>query len=236
MASGVVDGSSATLAGTSVGTGAPVAAGTSGVGVATTAIAVGDSPTTGIAIPPRWTTKANDSPALSTRIRSAAMVAFGSVRDSAPRRRRRVRGPAEVAGAVGVGVAKADELLLAEGLRPRCADGDARLLGARDAGRGNEGPVQVAAQERADRRVQGARDVVRLEHDGTGRDRVGVLRDVQGVGREGRGERRPRRRSAGRHRRRLAHRDPALGLLRRVLRSARIPPGGTGTWPRSGRV
>ena len=75
---GVMDGTSATLAGTSVGTGAPVAAGTSGVGVATTAIAVGDSPTTGIAIPPRWTTKANDSPALSTRIRSAAMVAFGS--------------------------------------------------------------------------------------------------------------------------------------------------------------
>ncbi len=73
-----MDGSSATLAGTSVGTGASVAAGTSGVGVATTAIAVGDSPTTGIAIPPRWTTKANDSPALSTRIRSAAMVAFGS--------------------------------------------------------------------------------------------------------------------------------------------------------------
>ncbi len=86
-----------------------------------------------------------------------------------------------------MGVAKADELLLAEGLRPRCADGDARLLGARDAGRGDEGPVQVATQERADRRVQGARDVVRLEHDGTGRDGVGVLRDVQGVGREGRG-------------------------------------------------
>ena len=182
-----MDGSTATLAGTSVGTGGSVASGTSGVGVATAAIAVGDSPTTGMAMPPRCTTKANDSPALSTRISRAATVAFGMLRDAAPRRRRCVRGPAEVTGTVGVGVAKADQLLLAEGLRPRCPDRDARLLGARDARGGHEGPVQVAAQERADRRVQGARDVVRPEHDGTGRDGVGVLRDVQGVGREAAG-------------------------------------------------
>ena len=179
------DGSTATLAGTSVGTGASEASGTSGVGVATAAIAVGDSPTTGMAMPPRCTTKANDSAALSTRISRAATVAFGMSGMLRARRRGGVRGPAEVAGAVGVGVAKADQLLLAEGLRPRCTDRDARLLGARDARRGHEGPVQVAAQERAHRRVQGARDVVRPEHDRTGRDGVGVLRDVQGVGREG---------------------------------------------------
>ena len=168
-------------------------------------------------------------PALSTRISSAATVAFGMSGMLRARRRGGVRGPAEVAGAVGVGVAKADELLLAEGLRPRCTDRDARLLGARDARRGHEGPVQVAAQERAHRRVQGARDVVRPEHDGTGRDgsaSSATCRGSAGGLRAARCRRWPRRGSAGRHRRRRAYRDPARRHPRRVLRSARIPPGG----------
>ena len=74
---GGADGRTATLAGTSVTAGATVESGTAGVGVETAAIDVGDSPTAGIAIPPRCTTNANDSAALSTRIISAAIVAFG---------------------------------------------------------------------------------------------------------------------------------------------------------------
>ncbi len=58
-------------------TGASVASGTPGVGVAAAAIPVGDSPTTGMAMPPRCTTKANDRAALSTRISNAATVALG---------------------------------------------------------------------------------------------------------------------------------------------------------------
>ena len=94
-------------------------------------------------------------------------------------------------------VAKADQLLLAEGLWARCADRDARLLHARDARRGYQRPVQVAAQERAHGRVQGARDVVQPEHDGARRDGIGVLRHVQGVGGESRGPRGSRSRLAG---------------------------------------
>ncbi len=84
-------------------------------------------------------------------------------------------------------IAETDELLLAEGLRPGRADGDARLLGARDARRRHEGPMQVAAQERAHGRVQGACDVVRPERDGSSRDGVGVVRHVERVSRERRG-------------------------------------------------
>ena len=74
---GGADCRTATLAGTSVTAGATVESGTAGVEVETAATSVGDSPTAGIAIPPRCTTNANDSAALSTRIISAAIVAFG---------------------------------------------------------------------------------------------------------------------------------------------------------------
>ena len=81
-------------------------------------------------------------------------------------------------------VAEADELLLAQGLWPRCTDGDARLFGPRDTRGSNQRPVEVTAQERAHGRVEGTCDVVRPEHDGSRRDGVGVLRHVQRVGHE----------------------------------------------------
>lgn len=85
---GVADGGArtATLAGTSVTAGASVDSGTAGVGVETAAIDVGDSPTTGMVMPPRCITNTNDRAALSTRISNAAMVAFG------------IAGPAPFAG------------------------------------------------------------------------------------------------------------------------------------------
>ena len=139
-----------------------------------------------------------------------------------------------------MGVAKADELLLAEGLWTRSTDGDARLLGARHARRGYEGSVQVAAQERAHRRVQGARDVVRPEHDGTGRDGVGVLRDVQRVGRESRGLGGIRgslegdRRGIGAHA--LCVGSRCGSTLDGFLAQLESLPAEIGTSPRSGRV
>jgi hypothetical protein len=71
------DGTMTTLAGTSVAAGAPEPPGRPAVGDAIAAIPVGDAPTTGIAMPPRCTTKANDSAALSMRISSATTVARG---------------------------------------------------------------------------------------------------------------------------------------------------------------
>ena len=137
-------------------------------------------------------------------------------------------------------VAKADQLLLAEGLRARCADRDARLLHARDARRGNQRPVQITAQERAHGRVQGPRDVVQPEHDRTRRDGFGVLRHVQGVGGQSRGQ--------GGTRCDLTRDRRGVGAGVRGTGSRRAPthdgffaqleslPAEIGTSPRSGRV
>ena len=53
---------------------------TAGEGVTTTATSVGAGvvSTTGRSMPPRWTTKPNEIPALSTSTRSAASVARGT--------------------------------------------------------------------------------------------------------------------------------------------------------------
>jgi hypothetical protein len=69
-------GSTRTDAGASVGAGGSVGW---VVGVAAIAIGLSSAPTTGMAMPPRWTTNPNEIPALRIRTRMAASVARGTV-------------------------------------------------------------------------------------------------------------------------------------------------------------
>ena len=168
------------------------------VGDGTRAIAVepGAAAMTGRSMPPRCTTKPNEIPADSTRIRIAA---HGRLRHGTrPAGGLRVlerRGALEVPRAVRVRGAQADELLLARGLRARIPDRRTAVAVVGLEERRDEVAIELEPEERTDRGIGRACGIVEDRQRRPRGWRRGCDLGRPGLGRGGPGlGRQPRRR------------------------------------------